>query len=225
LATALLFVSASTRDDFIDRYGERFRVKSHVLPHGLMPAAPGIEPVAYAGGAVPRALVFWGRVQPYKGVELFADLARSPQLRARGMALKVVGAWSAELMPVKAELASLGVQVDDRYLDTPALLALLAEEAIFLLPYQRASQSGALYTLLHHGRVFICADTGDLGDFMRRHGLEGLLLKERSVSAVLDCVAYFELHRDAVLQAFQRAQDAHRWGRLIAEAGTPYGLK
>ena len=33
--------SQATREDFISRYGESFRAKSTVLPHGLLPPAPG----------------------------------------------------------------------------------------------------------------------------------------------------------------------------------------
>ncbi|MBC7956836.1 MAG: glycosyltransferase, partial [Cytophagales bacterium] len=176
LARALVFVSESTRDDFMRRYGEVFRAKSSVLPHGLLPAAPqaGVTPCAV--GTPLRSLVFWSTVKPYKGVELFAELARSEAIRQRGFSLAIYGAWAHELHPLRQELSNLGVAIHDEYLEQPELLGLLAQDAVFLLPYQQASQSGALYSLLNHGRLFICADVGDLGAFMRRHGLQGLLL-------------------------------------------------
>jgi hypothetical protein len=225
LARALVFVSDSTRQDFIGRYGERFRAKSSLVPHGLLPVAPTLGAVDYAAAGAPRALVFWSTVKAYKGVELFAELARCDEIRRRGLALKVCGAWSPELRGLRDELRHAGVEVQDRYLDEGQLLALLAEDALFVLPYREASQSGALYSLLNHGRMFICADVGDLGAFMRRFGLDGLLLKERSAAGVLACVAYLEANREALVQAFARAQQASRWDRLMADAGPAYGSR
>ena len=217
-----MFVSESTRDDFKHRYGERFRDKSSVLPHGLLPIAPQLDAVPYATAGAPRSLVFWSTVKPYKGVELFAQLVRSDDIRRRGLSFEICGAWSDELHGLRDELVALGVKVRDRFLDQAEFLDLLNQDALFVLPYQRASQSGALYSLLSHGRMFICTDTGDLGAFMRRFGLEGLLLKERSAAAVVECLDYLDTHRDAVTAAFQRAQHASRWDRLMAEAGSAY---
>ena len=62
--------------------------------------------------------------RPTGALELMADLARSPAVQARGLALEVHGRWAPELQGLRHELQSLGVQVDDRYLDADALRAL-----------------------------------------------------------------------------------------------------
>lgn len=222
LARALVFVSESTRDDFLRRYGDAFRAKSSVLPHGLLPVAPQVGVVRYAAEAPLRSLVFWSTVKPYKGVELFGELARSEAIRQRGLSLAIYGAWAPELLGLRHELAGMGVAIHDEYLGQAELLGLLSQDVAFLLPYQQASQSGALYSLLNHGRLFLCSDVGDLGAFMRRHGLEGLLLKDRSAASVLQCLAFLDANRAAVVAAFTRAQQALRWDRLLAEAGQAY---
>ena len=222
LARSLVFVSESTRDDFVRRYGESFRDKASVLPHGLLPVVPQAGLTRYDAEAQPNSLLFWSTVKPYKGVELFGDLARSDEIRRRGLSLAIYGAWADELRGLREELAGQGVTIHDGYLDQAELLGLLAQNAVFLLPYQQASQSGALYSLLHHGRLFICADVGDLGAFMRRFGLQGLLLKNRSADAVVECLAYLAAHRAEVAEAFTAAQQALRWDRLLAEAGQIY---
>jgi hypothetical protein len=216
LARSLVFVSEATREEFLRRYGRHFDAKAVVMPHGLLPAAPGLDPVEYsARRAAPREIVFWSTVRSYKGVEIFAELARSPALRSRGLALRVAGKWDRELLPLRDELAALGVRIDDGYLDRDALLCLLAEDVVFLLPYRDASQSGALYTLLSHACVFICADAGDLGAFMRRFGLTGLLLRDRTAPAVVECLEYLQAHRDEVLEALRAAQRQFDWQRVI----------
>ncbi|HEY0820249.1 MAG TPA: glycosyltransferase [Rhizobacter sp.] len=222
LARELVFVSEATRDDFLQRYGEHYRARATVLPHGLLPVTPQAEVVPYGRLPPPQALVFWGRVQPYKGVELFRELARSVEIRRRGLALAVHGAWSPELRPLQDELRAEGVDLREGYLDDTQLLDLMAQDAVFLLPYQHASQSGVLYALLAHGRVFFCTDTGDLGAFMRRHGLDGLLLKDRSPQAVMACLDFLGAHGEEVAQKLAAAQHALHWERLVAEAGQAY---
>jgi glycosyltransferase involved in cell wall biosynthesis len=221
LAQRLVFVSSSTRDDFLRRYGAHHAARAVLLPHGLLPPAPGVPCVLYAPRPAPQALVFWGTVKPYKGVELLAELARSPAWQATGMTLEVHGKWDRALHPLRDELIALGVTLRDSYLDATALQTLLAREVLFILPYTQATQSGALYTLLHQGCRFLCADSGDLGDFMRRFGLQGLLLQERSAGAVIECLP--QVSAAATLQALQHAQAQMQWDATLADAAQAYG--
>jgi glycosyltransferase involved in cell wall biosynthesis len=223
LARQLVFVSAATLDDFLRRYGEGFRAKTSVLPHGLLPLLPrdAVQPVRLC--AQPQALVFWGTVKGYKGIELFAALARSADWKLHGLPLEIHGRWDTELHPLRDELITLGVLVEDRYLDAAAMRALMGREVLFALPYRDASQSGALYTLLHQGCTFACSDAGDLGAFLRRFKLQGLLLPERSAGAVLDAVQHLRQHATAVAQALQDAQQRSTWDTALADADSVYG--
>ncbi len=216
LARTLVFASRFTRDDFIARYGEHLLAKSRVFSHGLSPVVPGLAPTRYATAGAPEALVYWSTIKPYKGIELFAELARSQRIRALGLELEIYGAWAPELHALRDEIAALGVRIEDGFLGAPRLLRLLSRNVVFILPYREASQSGALFSLLNHGRVFICADVGDLGDFMRRFGLDALLLKERSAGAVADCLERLKHDEPAIVQAFQAAQDASAWSVTTA---------
>ena len=222
LARTLLFASAATRDDFARRYGARHLAKSVVLPHGLLPLEPGFGAVAYRPLRRPTALVFWSTVKPYKGVELFAALARSDAFRRRGLALEIHGAWAPELASLRAEMERLGVRIDDRYLDAAGLRHLLERDVLFVLPYVQASQSGALYTLLNHGCHFLCTDVGDPGAFLRRHELQGLLLHERSAEAVLACLDHLQANAEAVAAAFARAQAQCAWDAALQPAQAVY---
>lgn len=217
MAMSLVFVSRSTRDDFARRYGDHWLNKSSVLPHGLLPLAPGRPPVPYASVPSTQTLVYWSTVKRYKGVELFAELARST-----GPTLEVHGAWDTELHPLRNALIAAGVKVNDAYLNAAQLDGLLSRNVVFMLPYHGASQSGALYTLLNAGRVFLCSDVGDLGDFMRTHGLADLLLAERNAAAVQQCLKQLEANGPVLMMAFAQAQAAMDWDTLLATPGTPY---
>jgi glycosyltransferase involved in cell wall biosynthesis len=218
-----VFASAATRADFLQRYGAGFAAKSRLLPHGLLPLAPGQPLRPYGEFRPPQALVFWSTVKPYKGVELFLELARSPEWAARGLPLEVHGLWSPELHPLRDELRALGVTIVDGFLDAAALEALLARDVLFVLPHRQASQSGALYTLLHHGCLCLCADSGDLGELLRQHGLQALLLRERSAAAVLACLDALRAHAGALMHGLARAQQQLGWDAALAEAEAVYG--
>jgi hypothetical protein len=172
--------------------------------------------------ARPSALVCWGTVKPYKGLELFEALARSPAVQARGLALEVVGRWDDSLQPLRRRLAGLGVAIDDRYLDSAALQRLFSRDVVFVLPHAAATQSGVLYTLLHAGCTFICTDSGDLGDFMRRHGLADLLLKERTPEAVLRCLDNLAADPERFALAFAAAQAACAWDAVLEHGQGAY---
>ena len=114
------------------------------------------------------------------------------------------------------------MRIDDRFLDAPALLGLLARNVVFLLPYREATQSGAMFSLLHHGRVFLCSDVGDFGDFLRRFGLDALLLRERSADAVADALERLRRAPEAIAAALQAAQDASAWRTTHADVRAVY---
>lgn len=223
LAARVVFVSQANRADAERRYGPI--AQAAVLPHGLVPVAPGDALVAYAEAPPPEALVAWGNVAPYKGVDLLLELAHDPAWRARGLPLEVHGAFEPALQPLRGALVAAGVTVHDRFLSADELRALCQRPVVFLLPHRRATQSGALYTLLHQGCRFLCSDSGDLGDFMRRHGLQGLLLADRSPGAVLQALDRLRAQPARWTAAFAQAQRDAGWDAALAGAEAAYGLR
>jgi glycosyltransferase involved in cell wall biosynthesis len=222
LARTLVFASQATREDFMRRYGEAFEHKSVLVPHGLLPTVTGEGPRPYRRLVRPSSLVCWGTVKPYKGVELFEALARSPAVQERGLGLEVVGRWDASLQPLRRTLEGLGVRIDDRYLDAGDLQALFSRDVVFVLAHANATQSGVLYTLLHAGCPFVCTDSGDLGDFMRRHGLADLLLPQRTPEAVLACLDRLAAEPERFARAFAAAQAACTWDAVLRQGARAY---
>jgi hypothetical protein len=222
LAHRVVFVSAASRADAERRYGPL--PHAAVLPHGLLPVVAGEPPVPYTAAPPPEALVVWGNVAPYKGVELVLELARDPAWRARGLPLEVHGCFEPGLEGLRDALVAAGVTVVDRFLAPAELHALTARPVVFLLPHRQATQSGLLYTLLHRGCRVLCSDSGDLGDFMRRHGLGGLLLEERSPAAVLAALDRLRAEPDRWTAAFAAAQRSADWDAALTGAEAAYGL-
>jgi hypothetical protein len=223
LADEIWFPSAATAESFYQRYSQKFRLKGKVVQHGTMGAYPSCPFFPYKFPKQIEGVAYWGNVKPYKGIELMLDLVKRRDLSCGNDVIEVHGRWSKDLHAIRDEIRSLNVRVDDCFLTCDELTFLLTRDVIFLLPYKSASQSGVLYTLLHHGRLFLATDTGDLGVFLRRFGLEMLILKDPTVESVDKCMAWMMGNLPYVIKRFSMAQSELSWSNSLLAAGISRG--
>lgn len=103
------------------------------------------------------------------------------------------------------------VLVIDKYLSAEELADLFSRDLLFILPHRAASQSGVLYTLLHHGKYFLGFDVGDIGRFFRDNGLEDLIIGDISYEIIESKISWMNSNADFVKEAFIRAQERFSW--------------
>jgi glycosyltransferase involved in cell wall biosynthesis len=133
---------------------DRLIVLSHPpFIFGPMAAAPR----AHAG---PLRLLFFGRLLPYKGLDLLASAV--PQIASyRAWELRVVGSG-----PESRELAALraipGVTVENRWVPEDEVGDLIAWADAVVLPYREASQSGIAPSVIAAGRAVVATRVGGL---------------------------------------------------------------
>jgi glycosyltransferase involved in cell wall biosynthesis len=122
-------------------------------------------PPPFAHGGLPRLLCF-GRLLPYKGLDLLASAARE----LHGCELRVVGSG-----PESPELASLrelpGVTVENRWVPESEIGALIAWADLLVLPYREASQSGVAPAATAAGRYVVSTRVGGLVEQLGGHEL------------------------------------------------------
>ncbi|HET8997052.1 MAG TPA: glycosyltransferase family 4 protein [Acetobacteraceae bacterium] len=121
-------------------------------------AVPAAEPPAGSGF---RLLIF-GRLLPYKGLDMLAEaLSRLGPLP--GLTVRVVG-----LGPESSELKQLraipNVTVENRWVPESELPQLLAWADALVLPYREASQSGVAALALGAGRHVLATRVGGLSE-------------------------------------------------------------
>jgi glycosyltransferase involved in cell wall biosynthesis len=108
----------------------------------------------------PRRLLCFGRLLPYKGLDLLSEALASlpPDVTVQ---VRVVGCG-----PESPALASLracrGVTVENRWVPETEIGALLAWSDALILPYREASQSGVAAAALAAGRPVIATRVGGL---------------------------------------------------------------
>jgi glycosyltransferase involved in cell wall biosynthesis len=219
IADEIWFPSEATAESFYCRYSQCFRTKGKVVQIGTMGVYPGCPLSPYRLTKQIEGVAYWGNIKPYKGIDLMLDLVRRRAASNGNDVIEVYGRWLKELHPIRDEIRLLNGHVEDRFLSTDELTLLLSRDLVFLLPYKSASQSGALYTLLHHGRFFMATDTGDLGAFLRRFGLEGLILKDATVESVDQCMAWLKCNLSYAVSRFTAAQSELSWSNLLLAAG------
>jgi glycosyltransferase involved in cell wall biosynthesis len=125
------------------------------------PPMPCQLPAAEQRSEVVRVLSF-GRLLPYKGLDLLADALRRLGPRT-ALQVRVVGSGPAS--PVLDELRNLpGVSVENRWVPEEEIGGLLAWSDAVVLPYREASQSGVAAFAIGAGRWVIATDVGGLAE-------------------------------------------------------------
>jgi glycosyltransferase involved in cell wall biosynthesis len=147
------------------------------VAHGFLhdDHAPLPEPLAPLGDAPIRFLLF-GKIKPYKGVDLIIEAVRrmAPEDRAR-CRVEVVGKPYMDVAPLLAAAADLGdhVMFDFRFVEDGELARLLAGADVLVFPYREIDMSGVLMTGLRAGRPIIASGIGGFAELLEndRSGL------------------------------------------------------
>jgi len=122
-----------------------------VAPHGVF--SYGTEPtVRVLPTDRPVRLLFFGRLLPYKGLDLLLDSL--PLIRARGhdICLEIWG--SGNLATYTDRLSGLDrnrIRVENRWIAETDIPAILERADLCILPYREASQSGVIPTAFAAG--------------------------------------------------------------------------
>ena len=178
-----------------------------VVPHGPFTSAVPLDALRAPGdGEGPRELLFFGKIRPYKGVDILlrAFAALPPELNAH---LTVAGeCGDGQLRAELAELASKsGTRVTLQLERIPdrEVTRLLQQADAMVLPYRQITTSGSGVLALCHGRPLVVPDLPGLADLpddavIRYDGTEreltaalaGIVTADASVLAKMSSAAH-----------------------------------
>jgi glycosyltransferase involved in cell wall biosynthesis len=120
----------------------------------------GLPPSSSCPHGGPLRLLCFGRLLPYKGLDVLADAVRQLEPRP-AWELRVVGSG-----PESAELAALralgSVTVENRWVPEAEIADLIAWCDVLVLPYKEASQSGVAPAAIAAGRIVVSTRVGGL---------------------------------------------------------------
>ncbi|NRQ32315.1 glycosyltransferase [Nonomuraea sp. NN258] len=126
--------------------------RAAVIPHGPFPAPP-LPPPGLAPG--PRTFLFFGRIEPYKGVEdLLAAFTALPDWP--GVRLVVAGSCPDPALAARlAAAADRRVELRLGQVPESEVAALFAAADVVVLPFREVTTSGSALLALGHGRPLI----------------------------------------------------------------------
>ncbi|MDQ3811820.1 MAG: glycosyltransferase family 4 protein, partial [Chloroflexota bacterium] len=143
---------------------------------------------SWASGAVeqePRTVLFFGRLSPYKGLDVLLEAAPEVARQVPGMRFVIAGPVVAGYtLPPPPPLAGGGrVEVIDRYVSNAELADLFQRATVVACPYVDASQSGVILTAYAFGRPVVATSVGGLPEYVEA-GQTGLLVPPADAGAL-----------------------------------------
>lgn len=162
-----------------------------ILSAPLPPHPPGRDPLdqrsttwtAPAESSEP-ALLFFGIVRPYKGL----DLLLRAMAEVPGVRLLVAGQFWEDVEIYRALIAELGigarVELRPGYVAAKDIEKLIASCSALALPYRSATSSQMVHTAFQHGRPVLVTDVGELATGVT-DGVDGVVVPTPTVDGLI----------------------------------------
>jgi glycosyltransferase involved in cell wall biosynthesis len=169
-ADTIITLSDHVRRQVIDFHGVPPH-RIHVVPHGVF-GENGMTDHRQAPAGRPFRLLFFGRILPYKGLDLLLDAYR---LLRESADVELTIAGSGDIGPYLSRLRDLpGVHVENRWIAEDEIQGFFARADAVVTPYVEASQSGVITTAFGAGLPVVSTPVGGLVEQLR-HGRAGLI--------------------------------------------------
>jgi glycosyltransferase involved in cell wall biosynthesis len=152
--------------------------------HGVLMAPPENVPTAQP---TPGRILFFGRMWPYKGLDVLLDAV--DMLSTRRVPHQVVVAGSGpEMTRLAPRMERMPTIVAiNRYISPADTVALFQSAAVVALPYRDATQSGVLACAFGNHRPVVASATGGIPEIVRE-GVNGLLVPPGDHAALADAL-------------------------------------
>jgi len=179
-----------------------------VIPHGVLH-------FGRHGGAVPQdhprrdRLIFFGRVEAYKGLEELLDANDIWQANGVQVDLLIAGT-GPEITRLADRLRAPNITLMHGRIEQDVLERLVAGSAAAVLPYRDATQSGVIASAFGAGRPVIATRVGALAEAVED---AGLMIPPRDVTALAEAGARL-ITEPALLETLEAAVGKRREGDL-----------
>lgn len=162
-----------------------------------------------------RIILFFGRIEPYKGIDLLLDAFSKVAQQLPHWKLVIAG--NGDLSAYESALRHPQIEVINKYIPDEEVAVLMKRSSIVILPYLEATQSGVIPIAYTFARPVIATCVGSLKE-MVIHGQTGLIVPPNRPDELADAVKTLALD-DALRaamgkQAYDLAMNAWNWTRI-----------
>lgn len=181
---ALLLVHGHRIAADFARSEQRLAEQVASVRHGILGAA---EAGVCSSPAQVGRLLFFGRVEAYKGFGVLLDAAQLLRARQVPHVVHVAGRGSDLDANRARALATPGVELQEAFVPAAAIPALFCRADVVVLPYLDATQSGVAAMALAFGRPVVASAVGALPEVVH-DGVNGLLVPPGDPQALADAL-------------------------------------
>ncbi|CAN7384128.1 glycosyltransferase family 4 protein [Phenylobacterium sp. LjRoot225] len=135
--------------------------------------------------AEPGRILFFGRMEVYKGVDVLLEAFE--RLNARGRAYTLVLAGEGPDFDKARAERTRGVILINRFIPHDEAIAELQKASLVALPYLEATQSGVAAAAIGNGRAMVASAVGGLGDVVKDRK-NGLLVPPGDAGALAEAI-------------------------------------
>ena len=130
-------------------------------------------------------ILFFGRIEPYKGLNILLEAARPLLDENPDWKLQIAG--GGDVTPYRELLDHPQICLTNRFLSDEEVADFMERAAIVALPYLSASQSGVIPTAFAFGKPVVATAVGGIPDMVRDRET-GLLIPPDDVNALRDAL-------------------------------------
>ena len=183
---------ASHIKDVRKRFGESAAQKCYRVNHG-----GGVTLSVANGKKIPPEvkshlncnsklrLLFFGRLEPYKGIDTLIDTMRRLEERGRNVFLTIAGPGDCPVLNNARNLSNL--LVINRFIEDAEIAVLFTHADLVVLPYLTATQTGVIPLAYAFKKPVIASEVGGLPDLVKdRH--TGWLVKAGDIDALTETI-------------------------------------
>ena len=161
-------------------------------------------------------ILFFGRLLPYKGLDLFLDALDI--LRQRGHQVDAGVFGSGDISAHQERLAQLGIHVENRWLRSEEIRQRLEQYDVFAACHSEASQSGVIAAALGAGMPVIAVPVGGIPEQVTSDAT-GIVVADRTPAAFADAIARL-INEPELLEKLkagvQRSMPTRSMGRFVS---------
>ncbi|MDA8384161.1 MAG: glycosyltransferase family 4 protein [Betaproteobacteria bacterium] len=167
------------------RYGASLAAATYVVPHGggltRRVAGGGTRAPELPARSAEPTMLFFGRIEPYKGLDDL--LACMVDLQHRGIRCRLIIAGAGSIAASALKPASGRVTVINRFIDDTEIRGIFEASDLVVLPYRSATQSGVIPMAYAFGKPVVATRVGALPE-MVVEGTTGALVRPNDPEAL-----------------------------------------